>query len=182
MTGRLVITDANLRLDSVKAEGRDLVLDVSAEERGGLAAQLDVTEVESLVVKLRAVRLRGGFRVTGRLQASVVQPSVVSLEPVTQTVDEEVDRVFLPAGEKHYAAPGGAEVFVDLEGEDVPDHFEGAEADLSDLIVETLALGIDPYPRLPGESLSELGIAGLDEAPESPFARLKELKKGGAED
>lgn len=182
MSGRLVLTDATVRLDSVKAEGRDLVLDVSADEREGLAAQLDIASLGSLVVKLHVERLRGGFRVTGRLRARIVQPSVVSLEPVTQEIEKDIDRVFLPAGEKHFAGPAGAEVFIDLEGDDVPDHFEGTEADLSDLIVEILALGIDPYPRLPGESLDDLGIAGVNEAAESPFARLKELKTGGADD
>ncbi len=117
---------------------------------------------------------RDGIRVTGNLRALVVQPSVVSLEPVTQEIEEPIDRVFLPGGEKEYAGKADAEVFIDLEGDDVPDHFEGNEADLSDLIIETLALGIDPYPRLEGESI---GIAGdEDDEDDSPFAGLKALK------
>ena len=56
-------------------------------------------------------------------------------------------------------APASAEVFVDLEGDDMPDHFEGHEADLSDLIVETLALAIDPYPRAPDASLEDRASA-----------------------
>ncbi len=39
----------------------------------------------------------------------------------------------------------------------MPDHFEGNEADLTDLIVETLALAIDPYPREPGRVAGDLG-------------------------
>jgi len=79
--------------------------------------------------------------------------------------------------EKAFAGKADAEVFVDLEGDDVPDHFEGNEADLSDLIIETLALGIDPYPRLEGESV---GIAGdPDHEDDSPFAGLKALKIDG---
>ena len=64
---------------------------------------------------------------------------------------------------------------VDLEGDDVPDHFEGNEADLSDLIVETLSLALDPYPRLPGESVGQLGDDG-DTGSDLPFAGLKVLK------
>ena len=50
----------------------------------------------------------------------------------------------------HAEPAPGAEVFVDLEGEDLPDHFDGPEADLSEWLIETLALALDPYPRKPG--------------------------------
>lgn len=170
------ITDASIRLDSMPTEGRDVALSVNEDERGLVAAQLDLTSVDRIDVKLHAVRFRGGIRVTGRIGADVVQPSVVSLEPVRQVIDEPVDRVFLPGGEKAYAGAAGAEVFVDLEGDDVPDHFEGTEADLTDLIVETVALALDPYPKAVGESLEELGIVVVEDAPESPFAALARLK------
>jgi uncharacterized metal-binding protein YceD (DUF177 family) len=168
--------DASIRLDSMPLEGRDVRLSASAEERAQLAAQLDLTSIDRLDVKLHATRFRGGMRVTGQLEADVVQPSVVSFEPVRQVISEPVDRVFLPGGEKPFAGAAGAEVFVDLEGDDVPDHFEGPEADLTDLIVETLSLAIDPYPKAEGEKLEDLGIAGDNDADESPFAALKRLK------
>jgi hypothetical protein len=172
--GRIVIPDASIRLDSMPVAGRDIDIAVEREVREAIAAQLEVTAVDRLQVKLHAVRFRGGMRVTGQLRALVTQPSVVSLEPVTEDIEEPVDRIFLPGGEKAYAGKADAEVFVDLEGDDVPDHFEGNEADLSDLIIETLALGIDPYPRLEGESV---GITGdVDDEDESPFAGLKALK------
>jgi len=100
---------------------------------------------------------------------------VVTLEPIRQQVSEPVDRIFLPGGEKDFAGPANAEIFVDLDGEDFPDHFEGNEADLTDLIVETLALAIDLYPREPGASLDDLGFKP-DLGETSPFAVLKALK------
>lgn len=173
-SNRIVIPDASIRLDSMPIAGRDIDITVEREAREAIAAQLEVTAVDRLQVKLHSVKFRGGIRVTGQLKALVVQPSVVSLEPVTQEIGEPVDRIFLPGGEKAFAGKADAEVFVDLEGDDVPDHFEGNEADLSDLIVETLALSIDPYPRLDGESI---GIAGdEDDEEDSPFAGLKALK------
>lgn len=170
------LNDASIRLDSMPVEGRDVRLSASADERAQLAAQLDLTSVDRLDVSLHAVKFRGGMRVTGRLEAEVMQPSVVSFEPVRQAISEPVDRIFLPGGEKPYAGAAGAEVFVDLEGDDIPDHFEGNEADLTDLIVETLSLAIDPYPKAEGEKLEDLGIVGDDTAEESPFAALKRLK------
>lgn len=174
-TDQLRIADASIRLDSMPTAGRELALTVDAADRLAVAEQLGITAVEKLEVKLHAVRFKGGMRVSGRLVATTVQPSVVSLEPVTQEIAEPIERVFLPGGEKAYAGPADAEIFVDLEGEDVPDHFEGNEADLSALIVETLALALDPYPRLPGESLGALRDDG-DTENDLPFAGLKILK------
>jgi len=171
---RIVIPDASIRLDSMPTAGRDINITVEREVREAIAAQLELTAVDRLQVKLHAVRFRGGIRVTGRLRALVTQPSVVSLEPVTEDIEEPIDRIFLPGGEKPYAGKADAEIFVDLEGDDVPDHFEGNEADLSDLIVETLALSIDPYPRLDGEIVGE--IPDEDDEDDSPFAGLKALK------
>lgn len=169
------IPGADIRLDSMPTNGRDLTLDVDAEGRLAIADQLGVTAVEKLQVKMHAVRFKGGIRVTGRLVATTVQPSVVSLEPVVQEISEPIDRVFLPGGEKAYAGPADAEIFVDLEGEDVPDHFEGNEADMSDLVLETLALALDPYPKNAGETIGALGDDGDTES-DLPFAGLKILK------
>jgi uncharacterized metal-binding protein YceD (DUF177 family) len=169
------IADASIRLDSMPAAGRDLVLVVDAADRLAIADRLGITAVEKLEVKLHAVRFRGGMRVTGRLVATTVQPSVVSLEPVTQEIVEPIERVFLPGGEKAYAGPADAEIFVDLDGEDVPDHFEGNEADLSALIIETLSLALDPYPRQSGETVGALRDDGDTES-DLPFAGLKILK------
>jgi hypothetical protein len=172
---RLRLTDAGIRLDSMPATGRDVHVAPPADELALLAERLGVSSVESLDVRLHAVKFRGGIRVTGRLTAQVTQPSVVTLEPIRQSISEPVDRIFLPGGEKPYAGPANAEIFVDLEGEDIPDHFDGNEADLTDLIVEILALAVDPYPREPGVSLDDLGLKpDVDES--SPFAALKALK------
>lgn len=176
-SGRLHLADAGIRLDSMPAEGRDVVVRADEDERAAIAAQLGISEVEQLEARLHADRFRGGVRVTGRLEAAIVQPSVISLEPVKQAIEESIDRVFLPSGDKAFAGPAAAEVFVDLDGEDMPDHFEGGEADLSDLIVETLSLALDPYPRREDESIEDIGLMGGDEEEASPFSRLRSLKK-----
>lgn len=172
---RVQLHDVSIRLDSMPVTGRDVDVAAGAVEREAVAAQLGVSTVEMLAVKLHAVRFRGGIRVTGRLTARVTQPSVVTLEPMTQEIAEPIDRIFLPGAQKDYAGPANAEVFVDLDGEDVPDHFEGNEADLSDLIVETLALAVDLYPREPDVSLEDAGFKPDLDIP-SPFAVLKALK------
>lgn len=175
MRERVKLADAGIRLDSMPTAGRDVAVTPGAEDRAAIAAQLGVVAVDSLGVRLHAMRFRGGIRVTGRLTGTVTQNSVVTLKPLQQQISEPIDRVFLPGGEKEYAGPANAEIFVDLDGEDVPDHFEGNEADLSDLIVETLALAVDLYPREPGATLDDLGLK-LDAERISPFEVLKALK------
>ena len=167
--------DAIVRIDRLPATGRDLTVSLDEPTRAALAEELKVSAIDSFEASLTVTPLRGGIRALGRLVADVVQPSVVTFEPVGQHIDEPVDRVFLPEAQAHKPTPG-SEIFVDLEDEDFPDHIDGPEVDLSALLIETLALAIDPYPRAPGESLDSLGI-DLGGGPAGPFAALEKLKK-----
>jgi len=176
---RFRIADASVRLDSMPTSGRDVDVRVGEADRAAIAAELNISALEKLEARLHAVRFKGGIRVTGRLLATAVQPSVVSLEPVKQDIVETIDRIFLPGGEKVYAGPADAEIFVDLEGDDMPDHFEGNEADLTELLMETVSLALDAYPRLPGEEVGKIADANDDPADDLPFAGLRVLKGGG---
>jgi len=167
--------DALVRIDRLPATGRDLTVSLDEPTRAALAELLRLSAVDSFSATLTVAPLRGGIRAQGRLVADIVQPSVVTFEPVEQHVDEIVDRVFLPEEHAHKPTPG-SEVFVDLEDDDFPDHIDGPEVDLSALLIETLALAIDPYPRRPGESLDSLGIDVAGD-PTGPFAALEKLKK-----
>lgn len=167
--------DAKVRIDRLPAGGRDLSVSLNDAARLALADSLRIAAVERFEAKLTVAPFRGGIRALGRLQARIEQPSVVSFEPVAQEIDEPVDRVFLPDAHSHKPTPG-QEVFVDLEDEDFPDQIDGPEVDLSTLLIEVLALAIDPYPRLAGESLEALGLNADGEA-SGPFAQLAKLKK-----
>ena len=167
--------EASVRIDRLPAGGRDLKVSLDESTRADLAKTLKLTAVEVFDAVMTVVPLRGGLRAQGRLVARVVQPSVVSFEPVPQDIDEAIDRVFLPEAQAHKPTPG-SELFVDLEDDDFPDHIDGPEVDLSALLIETLALAIDPYPRQPGESLESLGLNN-DGAESGPFAALAKLKK-----
>ncbi|MDF2798180.1 MAG: hypothetical protein K0R85_924 [Devosia sp.] len=171
------IIDAVIRVDRLPATGREIEVHPQAEALAALAEQLKLTGIEQFAAKLVATPLRGGIRVLGRLNARIVQPSVVTFEPVTQEIDEPVDRVFLPEPDQAHKATPGSELFIDLEDDDFPDHIDGPEVDLSPLLIETLALAIDPYPRLPGESLDALGVVAPPED-QGPFASLRQLKTG----
>lgn len=173
------IFTAIVRIDRMPAAGRDVSVVLDDAARTALAESLKLSAVEMFESKVTVTPLRGGIRALGRLKARVVQPSVVTFEPVTQDIDEPVDRVFLPEGKAHKPTPG-SEIYVDLEDEDFPDHIDGPEVDLSALMVEVLALAIEPYPRLPGESLDALGI-DTGAAESGPFAALAKLTKSTGE-
>lgn len=170
--------DAIVRIDKLPATGRSVRVDADEKTRAAIAEAMKITSVERFVANLTVAPLRGGLRAQGRLEARITQPSVVSFEPVSQDIDEEVDRVFLPAPHGHQAPAPGAEVFIDLEDDDFPDHIDGPEVDLSALLIETLALAIDPYPRRKDEDIAALGV-DLTDGETGPFASLARLKDKG---
>lgn len=168
--------DAVVRVDKIPAAGRVIKIETDAEQRELLAARFKVSAVTEFSAEVTASRFRGGIRALGRVKGAVVQPCVVTGDPVDQRIEETVDRVFLPGRDAASDATAGAEIFVNLEDDDLPDYFDGDEIDLADLVLEIFALAIDLYPRAPGAALEE-GRAGDDPAELSPFAALKALKK-----
>lgn len=168
--------DAVLRRDQIPAEGRPLVIAADQEQRDALATRFNVSAVGAFAADVTAMRFRGGVRIKGRVYGNVVQPCVVSGEPVTQFIDEPVDRIFLPGKDKAADATAGAEVWANLEDDAFPDYFDGNEIDLADVLMEIFALAIDLYPRLAGVELDD---KAKGDAPEdlSPFAVLKGLHK-----
>lgn len=175
--GRLL--DAVVRLDDLPQMGRHIKVRANEDERNEIARRLDVVSVERLEAELLARPLRGGVEVKGRLLAEVTQACVVSFEPVAEAISEPVDRVFMPGHDEKYEGPAGAEVFVDLENDTIPDRFDGSEVDLSELLVETLSLALDPYPRHPDAHLPAQNDPDKDQMEASPFAKLKTLKPSG---
>lgn len=114
---------------------------------------------------------RGGATVAGDLAANVTQLCVVTLEPVENSVATSFSENFSPAAETAGSVdiddPNDAEAIVD------------GEIGIGDLLIDTLAMALDPYPRAPDAALPETGDEG-DEAGEgdttSPFAGLAALK------
>lgn len=166
--------DAVLRVDQIPVAGRELRVNADQDQLEALTKLMKVSSVDAFSAQLRAEKFRGGLHVTGELQARVTQPCVVSFEPVGQEIAEPVDRVFLPGHDRAYDSPPGSETFVDLEADDIPDHFEGTYLDLTPLLTEILGLAIDLYPRAPGAELPAEADDGPDEEP-NPFAALKQL-------
>jgi uncharacterized metal-binding protein YceD (DUF177 family) len=168
------LLDAAIRIDHIPPEGREITVVADARQRAAIAERLEISAVDRLEARLKLTRFRGGLRVEGRLEAVTVQPCVVTFVPVSQEIDEPVDRIFLPASEQPKTGTTHAETFVDLEADEMPDYFEGHEVDLSEALVETVALALDPYPRAEGVSLADMDLPE-EETDDSPFGALKSL-------
>ena len=165
---------ANLRT------GSDTAFRISAEppERAALAPYLGVDSVERLsLAGFISPWGKGGWRVRGRLVAKIVQTCVVTLEPVRSRIEEDVERVYVPAGQ----TPRQPEVVLLPDDDDSPDPFTDS-IDPAELAVQSLSLLIDPYPRRSDAAL-DAGMLGSDSVPAAddgvakPFSGLAELMR-----
>jgi len=144
----------------------------SESERAAIAAFLDLPSVESLDASFELVASRGGVRVTGEVKASLHQFCVVTLEPFPVEIREEVDVRYAPP--EVLGPVTGKEVERKLDDEDPPEPLVGGAVDLGALAVESVALGLDPFPRKPGVEPVDMTVG---DAGESPFAALAALKR-----
>lgn len=155
-----------LKVDRVPRTGSFEVIRADPEECRALAERLGIPAVHGLSARLKASPWRGGgLKVEGSLSADLEQISIVSLEPFRHQVEIPVLRYFLPSG-----AAGDDEIDVDV--------IEHGHIDLGEVVGETLALELDPYPRRPGETFAD-DADGEDSSAEtpSPFAGLGQLKR-----
>jgi uncharacterized metal-binding protein YceD (DUF177 family) len=141
-------------------------------EAEALARLLGAQAVRKLRFAGRLAPLpRGGWQLEAELGATVVQTCVVTLEPVTTRVDQEVRRSFVPA-----AATRAGELLVDPEEDDEVEPLEGDRIDLGLVAIEALALALPAYPRKPGAALGAAVAGTVPEDAPKPFAALAALR------
>jgi uncharacterized metal-binding protein YceD (DUF177 family) len=166
-----------LRVDEVK-EGEECSIDINRAERETIAALLDLVALDDLRFTFR-FRRRGEGRLAlhATLAATVTQTCVVSLEPVECTLEVPVEIEFWP----RHLIEDRAETIDEAASHntlDWPEPIVDGKIDVGPVIYDTLATGLDPYPKREGVSFqwSERAEDTGAERPESPFAALKRLK------
>lgn len=150
-------------------------LQPDAETCRQIAAVLDLSG-------LRKLRFQGSLRPSGRndwlleaeLGATVVQPCVVSLAPVTTRIDEKVIRRYLAQMPEPEADE--AEIPEDETIEEL-----GEVIDPGAVMIEALALALPLYPRAEGVELGEAvfaepGANPMRDEDARPFAGLAALR------
>jgi uncharacterized metal-binding protein YceD (DUF177 family) len=153
-----------IKVDEIPDRGLAVEIDVPAEALQVIAKAYGLVGIASLKAHIDLKRRGKEVLATGRMQAEVTQTCVVTLDAFAAVVEEEIDLRFAPD------APALDDVNAPL---DAPDPIIGGAIDLGRLVVEFLALSLDPYPRKPG---AEFHFEG-EGAGEHPFAALKKWTK-----
>jgi uncharacterized metal-binding protein YceD (DUF177 family) len=159
-------------------------LEPEAEARAGAAARLGIEAVRKLRFEGEILPAgRTDWHLRGKLGATVVQPCVVTLAPVTTRIDTGVSRRYLA----DFSEPEEeeAEMPEDDTEEALPDRL-----DLAEVMLEALALALPDYPRAEGADLGEAnyaapGVAPMTDADAKPLAGLAALRdrlRRGGED
>lgn len=165
-------------INRLPAKGMPVEIEADEDQRAALAVAHDLLSVESFTAELTVSNWkRDGISVEGRVKAAITQACVVSLEPVTASIDEPVQAVFVPPNSKlaKFEADPSGEMLLDPDGPDAPEVFEGDKLDVGALVEEFFAVAIDPYPRKPG--VEDTRFAEQDDAPKGPLAeQLAALK------
>ncbi|MFC0246468.1 YceD family protein [Falsochrobactrum ovis] len=164
-------------------KGLTIKIGTTESERGALAAQHGLEAVIAFDADMLLTRWKkNGVRVRGQIEAQIVQLCVVTLEPITNNIREEIDTTLVPENSRlaRMQLDEMGELVLDAEGADIPETFSGDKIDLGALVTEFFELAIDPYPRKPGISTEtppmvyESGDQEIE--PDSAFAKLAQLR------
>jgi len=155
-------------LEHLSSDPQTRAFEADAGERAALAARLGVEAVEALSAELTVTGRAGRSAwVKGRVEADLIRLCVVTLEPISEHVEDTFDLAFEANAEAY--APG-AEVEIEAdEPEPLDETF-----DLGEIATQQVALAMEPYPRAENAP-APLG-SGPAEGPANPFAALEALK------
>lgn len=177
--------------DDITERIRVFTLTADEEECITLARRFGISSIQNIRADMTACRDRNEHvvHVEGFVRADLVQPCVVTLEPVTTSIDEKFEGWFADpkdavsfarARAERLRRKGAPDVAL-LDEEEDPEPITNGIIDLGELAAQYIALAIPPYPRAPGaggekdaeeenEPLSENSLR------KSPFAALKAWK------
>ncbi|MDO8900915.1 MAG: DUF177 domain-containing protein, partial [Phenylobacterium sp.] len=143
----------------------NLRLEADEATRTALARHLGLRKIKSLTADVRVRPWLDGAEIGGRFEAVVEQESGISLEIFDQTVEGPLEVRLVPAGSPNAPDPE-VEIELDPDAPDPPEILQGDVIDLAAYVVEHLAVELDPFPRLPGETFDYQSPQDDD----SPFA------------
>ena len=158
--------------------GRAVTRTASVEDRRRVAEALELLACDSLVFDYTIKAIADGrYRIKGRLKADVTQACVVSLDPVAETIAEDVSVDFWP---EHLLAERLADGERSILGETDPEPIGPmGRIESGRIAFEFLSAALDPYPRKDGAEFQYGGTPEdiAAEASAHPFAALAKLKR-----
>ena len=159
-----------VNLERIHSDKAYYIVTALKEECKALAKRFNLIEIESLEARydIDPVKTsRGGYNLSGKLHAVVVQSCVVTLAPVREVIDVDID---LQVVDKKYEE-------LDPLDPELDDDFEYStfdEIDLGEITAQYLSLSLNPYPRAPDSDASKVLEQFQDK--KNPFAILEKLK------
>ncbi|GAA0869934.1 DUF177 domain-containing protein [Brevundimonas basaltis] len=141
-------------------------LEPDAAARARIAKALDLASLEAFTAEMTLAPVPGGWRLSGRVKASLAQTCGITLDPLPVEVDAPFSITLAEASDEDTD-----EIVITLDDES-PDPVEGGQVDLGLYAVEQLALRLDPFPRKPGAEF----VQPPEPTEISPFAVLKSLR------
>lgn len=153
-------------------KGFPVRIEADAAQRALLANDHGLISVDRFVADLVVQTWkREGIRVSGTVDADVVQECIVTLEPLPAQIHETIEALFVPESSP-LARPDheDGEMFLSAEGPDAPETFDGESVDAGALAEEFFGLALDPYPR---KAAAELPRKSENEIVSSPFVDLR---------
>lgn len=141
-------------------------LEPDAAARLRIAKALDLASLDAFVAEMDLVPSAAGWRLSGRVRASLTQTCGITLEPLPVEIDAPFALTLAEASDED-----SDEIIITLD-DDSPDLIEEGQIDLGQYAVEQLALRLDPFPRKSGAEF----VQPPELAEISPFAVLKQLR------
>jgi uncharacterized metal-binding protein YceD (DUF177 family) len=141
-------------------------LEPDAAIRARIVKALDLASLDAFSAEMELAPSPAGWRLSGRVRASLAQTCGITLEPLPLEIDAPFVLSLAEAVEED-----SDEIIITLDDES-PDLIENGQIDLGQYAVEQLALRLDPFPRKPGAEF----VQPPEPAEISPFAVLKQLR------
>lgn len=182
LASREAVLSLPVTVTRLKSLGEMVKGEADQAMREELTRRLDIQKVHSFQIECRVFPWKKtGARLEGRVWGEVEQTCVVSLKPVTESVDETFELTLVPEGSpfarRSNDQESGGELIIDAEGEDPPEEFSGDEIDVGLYAEEFFALALDDYPRADDVDFSNhVEDDGNKDESENPFAALAGLK------
>lgn len=138
-----------LTLDAARRTRLPVAVLADEGERAALVRRFDLIALDALTATLSVAVEGNAILVNGTMTARAVQSCVATAEPVSAEVAAPIAIKLVPAVELIVLPKGeGAEAEVELDGEDLDVvDYDGASIDLGEIVAQSLALALDPWPR-----------------------------------
>lgn len=185
-----VLVDAQL----VTSNPQKMRISAADDVRKALCVRLELAVISSLSADVTLHREKGNvIHVNGLMKANVTQHCVVTMDPVQTQIEQtfegwyaDQDRIVMLAKARHerLGRLTDSEIPI-LEEKEDPEPLANGMIDIGELIVQSLSLALDDFPRRRG--LEETEVVEISVGPtesslrKNPFEGLKNWKKSKSE-